>query len=327
MEREPLVSIIVPVHNDEDTIKRCVNSLVKQTYSKLEIILVENNSSDKSSELCDSFKDSRINVIHSSEQGVSRARNTGLKIANGEFITFCDADDYYTVDHIKRNVKVALFKNVDIVISGYYFEKSNGQFEKIVLNDSKVLNSNEIINNIVTNNFIMGVCWNKLFRSSSLNNCSFPEDMSILEDTYFLLKVLQNTNKVYYLDKALYYYCNNKNSAVRNLKTLINEDESQVLYISAYDKILNNFNLSLKTQELIRARIFEFAVWARCLYINGKINSEKTIENINEHIKKNKKYFINCKYFTVKRKLKSIIMFYFPKFFTQIKKIKIILGE
>lgn len=308
---KPLVSIIVPVYKAEKTIFRCVNSLVNQTYPNIEIILVENGSPDNSGEVCDSFCDSRIRVLHTSNNGVSKARNDGLRIANGEYIAFCDSDDYYDKNHIKESLDAALAHNADIVISGYYVEV-NDSFTKVQFKNSGFWTKDDIIKDIVTNNHIMGSCWNKLFKKSAIKDCIFPIDMTVLEDTYFFFRTFKNTNKIYYINKCLYYYCANPNSTVRNIKTLFSDD--QFLYVNAYNKILHDFELTSKNQDLIRAALFLFAVKGSFLLKRRKISALKISNNLNKVIEKNKALFFKSKYFSFKQTIKVFFEYIFLKF-------------
>ena len=305
----PLVSIIVPVYKAEKTILRCVSSLVQQTYTNIEIILVENGSPDKSGEICDAFTDKRIRVIHTLNNGVSKARNDGLEESNGEFIAFCDSDDYYSKNHIEKSLKSALKYNSDIVISGYYV-KSKDKITESRMKKSKNLTKNEILNSIITNNYIMGSCWNKLFKKSAIGDKRFPNDLTILEDTYFLLEVLQNTSKIRYINECLYFYCDNANSAVRCMDTLFSDD--QLLYIASYNKILSKFQLSIENQNLIRAKLFEMAVWGKNVVSGSSINSPELINNLNHEIQKNQGIFLRSDAFSIKHKIKVLLNLYIP---------------
>lgn len=311
MNRRPLVSIIVPVHNAEITLQRCVESLIHQTYSNIEIILIENNSSDNSNKICDSFNDQRIVTVHSSKKGVSRARNLGLDIAKGDYLAFCDADDFYSLNHIEDVMNTALSTRADIIISGYYIEQ-NSTFINNTLQNSKFIRKDNILKNIMLTDYIMGVCWNKLFKASILKGIHFPDDMTILEDTYFLLKTLRKTSLVYYLAQPLYYYCDNPNSAVRNAKTLFSKDGKEFLYIRALNRIIKDFALTGSDRSLIKAKIFENAVLGKYLVVSKQYKSNGAINNINMEIKRNFNEFILNKNLSIKKKCKILAVLYFP---------------
>lgn len=307
---KPLVSIIVPVYRSEKTISRCINSLLSQTYSKIEIILIENGSPDNSGKICDSFNDDRIQVLHTSNDGVSKARNDGLKVANGDYIAFCDSDDYYDKNYVKENLRVALTYDTDIVVSGYYMEV-NEKIYKMKLSTSKFWGKEDLVKNIIIDNHIMGSCWNKFFKRSAIEGCVFPIDMSILEDTYFFLETFENAQKIYYINKCLYYYCDNPNSAVRNVKNLISDN--QFLYVKSYGKILHDFHFSLKNQNLIHAALFLFAVEGEFLLKRRKVCFTKTFNNLDKNIKENRSYFFKNKDFPFKEKAKTFLKYIYIK--------------
>ena len=120
-----MISIIIPIYNVEDYLNKCIDSIIYQTYSDWELILVDDGSFDSSPAICDSYAtcDSRIKVIHKINEGVSKARNIGIEIAQGEYIVFCDADDYVDPNYLKQFLKNN--KNADLVITGYYFDTNN----------------------------------------------------------------------------------------------------------------------------------------------------------------------------------------------------------
>lgn len=308
--KKPLVSIIVPVHNAEKSIGRCVASLINQTYDNTEIILVENNSDDNSLCICNGFDDNRITVVQTSEKGVSHARNLGMDISNGKYILFCDADDFYSRNHVEKNVSVAETYNSDVVISGYYL-KDNEKLVERVMDYSGSITKDKVIKSIFLNDLIMGACWNKMLKKEIIRNCYFPENMTILEDTYFFLKIMKKCAKIYYINKPLYYYCVNDESTVHNFNTLINNDN--LVYISSYKKILREFGFSAKIENLIKTRIFITAVWGRNLVKNRGNYSGTLLKNLNNEIMSNGRFFLKDKNFSLKTKIKTLIYLFFPK--------------
>ncbi|WP_217270423.1 glycosyltransferase family 2 protein, partial [Lactobacillus helveticus] len=120
------VSIIVPVYKAENSIRKCIDSILTQTYREIELILVDDGSPDRSGQICDKYQsDTRVKVIHTLNKGVSHARNIGLDHATGDYITFCDSDDFYEPFFIENMVQTALRYNSDITICGYYLEEKH----------------------------------------------------------------------------------------------------------------------------------------------------------------------------------------------------------
>lgn len=164
MQDNALVSIIVPVYNNELSLIKCVMSLINQTYKNIEIILVDDGSQDSSGIICDTFKDRRIFVIHNANHGVAYTRNCGMKNARGYYITFCDADDYYCNNHIEKLVVVMKKYNPDIAISGYYNINENGK-KSAVKGISGYKCKEEIIQGFTISNIYGGFCWNKFLKA------------------------------------------------------------------------------------------------------------------------------------------------------------------
>ena len=148
MNEQPLISIIVPVYNTEMYLDKCVTSLINQTYRNIEIILVDDGSTDNSGKMCDSYaqKDNRIKVIHQTNAEVGAARNVGLKNVSGQYIGFVDSDDYVEHDMYEVLLKTLLQNNVSIVSCSYFYEKQS-DFTIKEGNSSQVLcySSNEYI--------------------------------------------------------------------------------------------------------------------------------------------------------------------------------------
>uniref|UniRef100_UPI00388E81E0 glycosyltransferase family 2 protein n=1 Tax=Carnobacterium jeotgali TaxID=545534 RepID=UPI00388E81E0 len=127
------VSVIMPIYNVADGLKKSIQAFLNQTYKDFELILVNDGSTDGSGHICDEFqkKDSRIQVIHQENAGSGLARNAGLDRAIGEYIYFADPDDYVEIELIKDNLKIAKENNANVVVFGYYFEKINARGKRI----------------------------------------------------------------------------------------------------------------------------------------------------------------------------------------------------
>lgn len=305
MQDNSLVSIIVPVYNNELSLARCVTSLVNQTYRNIEIILVDDGSRDNSGKICDSFKDERISVIHKSNHGVAYTRNCGIENSKGDYITFCDADDYYGDNHIEELISASKKYNSDITVSGYYI-KDETSGEKSLKGISGYKSKENIIKGLTINNIYGGFCWNKLFKKKIIGDIRFPDDLSLLEDTYFLLKILQKAKLIYYLSTPSYYYCYNENSVTRsNPKKLIKNNNS--LYILSYNKIVNDIDLSENSISLIKAVKFEIALGEGWALLNRDYSSKKTYKNLSNEISKNKLFFFKCIDISMKHKAKRLV--------------------
>ena len=129
------VSVIIPIYNVEKYLEKCLNTIINQTYKNLEIILIDDGSTDKSSTICDEYceKDKRIKVIHKNNEGVSSARNKGIELSKGKYIVFIDPDDYVTDEHVEVLYDCIISNNVDLVISNLIDINEDG----IILNNER----------------------------------------------------------------------------------------------------------------------------------------------------------------------------------------------
>lgn len=250
----PLVSIIVPIYNVENYLERCVHSLINQTYSNLEIILVDDGSTDNSGFLCDKLAniDSRIRVIHQKNKGLSGARNTGLGYISGDFVAFVDSDDWIEQEMLEKMVTFSITHSLPVV------ECDLVRKEKFQTNSG---NSNDYISNIesrketllrVIDNKFFSVC-RRIYSSTILKGLNFPEGKTA-EDVYFTIEVLKRIDKIGYLQVPFYnYFIGDSNSITRSnysLKTYTNTTEA-ILYFQTEILGLKDKQLSTATETLV----------------------------------------------------------------------------
>ena len=187
-----LISIIVPVYNKEKYIKKCVDSLIKQSYSDIEIILVDDGSTDKSPEICDEYaeRDSRIRVIHRENGGLSVARNTGIENANGKYLMFVDADDWVAVDFCEAALKSISENDADIAVFGIcYVEEKEQNIQGSQLYKNELLDNSQALERLLTEEIRNYVC-NKIFKASLFLEIRFVEgklweDLEIMYRLFF----------------------------------------------------------------------------------------------------------------------------------------------
>ena len=208
-----LISVIVPIYNVEKYLKRCIDSIINQTYKNLEIILVDDGSLDNCSKICDEYskKDKRIRVIHKANGGLSDARNTGLDQAKGKYICFIDSDDYIDINMIKELYTNLVKTKSDISICDFVSfdektEKYNSYSNSIfIVKDSKYdLMFNEY-------RLVTTVQWNKLFKREIFDNLRFKYG-KIHEDEFIICYELEKANKISFLLKPYYHYYQRVNS-------------------------------------------------------------------------------------------------------------------
>lgn len=212
--KNPDISIIVPVYNVEKYLKRCVDSILAQTYKNFELILVDDGSPDDCPAMCDEFEkqDSRIVVIHKKNGGVSSARNLGMKKAEGKYITFIDSDDFVSDTYLEYFDEA---KDDDYVVSGYYSQNKNFEWGEhkqryFKTNMDEVRICPELINYIPT-----GMIWGRRYKKEIIrrNNLNFDVKMKRSEDVLFNINYLLQSKSVTVLQNANYFYRSNPLSA------------------------------------------------------------------------------------------------------------------
>lgn len=228
---QKLISVIVPVYNVEKYLEKCVKSIIGQTYKNLEIILVDDGSTDSSGKMCDEISktDDRIKVIHKKNGGLSDARNAALKIAKGDYFGFVDSDDYIANDMFETLCNLLENNNSDISIVSYY-EIYNDKL--IGVRDSKDLvnfNKLDAMKELLMDSRIQSYAWNKLFKRDLFNGLEFPTGKNF-EDIATTLLLFEKANKVTLLEEPKYYYLRRDDSivGVRNYKTYM--DYLEVIY-------------------------------------------------------------------------------------------------
>lgn len=208
-EISPLISVIVPVYNVEKYLNQCVDSLINQKYKNLEIILVDDGSTDASSGLCDlwSKRDKRVHVIHQSNQGLAAARNTGLDYANGEYIGFVDSDDYILPNMYQTMLDNLLEAKADLSIISYERENPDGStYCNALPNQKIIMTSLEAFMYVNQRGYFYVAPWDKLAKRTLFENLRYPTDATHTEDAPVAYSLLDRANRIVYDSTPLYRY-------------------------------------------------------------------------------------------------------------------------
>ncbi len=258
MDREAgLVSIIVPIYNVEAYLRRCVDSLLNQTYKRLEILLIDDGSPDNSPSICDEYAkiDERVRVIHQKNGGVSNARNHGLREAKGEFIAFVDADDWIDERYIQVLLSgFTINEGIDLSICRHSRVGADSFNQQEKVGDWEILSASSLEAKI--NEMGPYYVWGRLYRYAAIENFFFDEKMIYNEDGYFSLDLISNKKiqSCAYNSTPLYYYFMRESSLIHNwgftlklkpnvehCKTYINREYAdKVLAALIYQRVLRD---------------------------------------------------------------------------------------
>lgn len=315
------ISAIIPVYNSEKYLDRCLESLINQTLKDIEIILINDGSKDNSLLICKKYAkcDKRIILINKENEGVSIARNKGLEIATGEYITYLDSDDYLELNAFEEMYNIAINTNADIVLFNHY--NGNSSINNVKFPKNKLLKGNEltqILKNANTD-FFIPYCWRNIFKNTDKQKqIKFKVNLKFGEDSLYNLESYLNAESMYCSDKAFYHYMPNPYSTMNNkkknflfyLENLYNEkmnlydkmgldDFKQDLYNYTIQHTLNiliieqlNFTKAIKLKESFK-KIGESKMIIDS-FKNCNINIDDT--NMRKINKKVSKYIKNKKY-------------------------------
>ena len=276
------VSVIVPVYNVEVFLKRCVHSLQNQTYSNIEIILVNDGSTDNSAAICDMYaeEDDRIKVIHKSNGGLSDARNVGLEKATGKYISFVDSDDYVDSNFIMRLVSSCIRYNCKIGKIGMmpvFDDDGVNNIKDDSSVDDKLYTTEEYLQEINRINSGFSVC-NKIFEKELFNEIRFPKG-KLHEDVAVIYKLVAKSGKIVDISENLYFYYHNPDSITKCKITSRRLDDFKFR--------LELFEFCMKNQWVLAAKRNAEVVYRMILEYQEKNSDE--FQNYNEFMTKLKK--------------------------------------
>lgn len=296
------ISIIVPIYNVKKYIDRVVNCLINQTYHNLEIILVDDGSTDGSSKICDKYKkkDNRIIVIHQKNSGVSVSRNVGLKYATGEYIGFVDSDDYISLNMYETLYNNLTNTNSDISVCNHLtFKDKLPEFD----NESniKIFDRIDALKDIITGGVITNFLWNKLFKKEVFENISFPEG-KIYEDLYVMPRLIDNANIICFDSKRMYGYYQRSDSYVNSYSLDKNNNYLEFCddcyeYLSKYEKL---------EEERESYRCF----YIYTAFLQASKSKRLDIINSDEMNTLHQTFCKNIKYFRKNNSFKKIVLYY-----------------
>ena len=213
---ENMISVIVPVYNVAAYLPECLESILDQDYENLEIILIDDGSTDGSSEICDKYaeRDLRIKVIHQKNGGAANAKNAGLRIASGEYLSFVDSDDYLEPGAYSHMVGLLQTTGADVVQCAYQDVFRDKSEERIKKPGRSVLNNTEYLS-WFTSDWTCGLLWDKLYRRSVFEGIFFEEGHRI-DDEYFTYWGIMNSGKICTDDRIIYNYRKRRSSVMRS---------------------------------------------------------------------------------------------------------------
>lgn len=270
------ISVIVPIYNVEKYLEKCIDSIINQTYKNLEIILVDDGSTDSCSKICKEYEkiDKRIKVIYKENGGLSDARNAGLKIATGDYIGFVDSDDYIEKSMYEKMLSV-FDSRIDIVECGVNYVYTNEiNYGDSIGNDFR-LNTEEALEELILERKLSQTVWNKLYRKICILGILF-EKGKINEDEFWTYQVFSRAKNIFRLNENLYFYVQRKGSIMKEEYSIKRLDCIEGRY-----KRLQYINKNYKKLITIEKKIFYFCCVYHCQCILGIKDKSKSNEGYN----------------------------------------------
>lgn len=309
------VSVIVPVYNtNEKYLIKCITSIKNQTYKNLEIVIIDDGSEKETAELCDKLAkdDSRIVVVHKANEGVSEARNTGLSLVSGNWVTFVDSDDWIEVNMI--DVLIKKTENCDLVIARNFIDN-----EKMIIanEDIEVVHNEnyELINNLLLDKpkiKTLGAVWGKLYSKKVINNIYFSKKVKMGEDYLYNFDVFLNVNTAKYIPNYLYHYRNDNNDSVTR--------KYDKKLLEKYEMLFEEFENKMNKQEnLIFRKVYNVFIIRQLDYFcvlnlynkNNELSAKERVEilKVVSNIEVYKKAIKNVKLQLLLRKKVILVVF------------------
>lgn len=279
-----MVSIIIPIYNVKNYLNKCIDSVLAQSYTDLEIILVDDGSIDGSALICEEYakKDSRIRVIHKKNGGLSDARNVGTEIATGEWIYYLDSDDWIYPEAIKTLFDFAIKNNCPIVQGNLYYAYPDHLLYRTSTEKEKqnnILSTKDAIRELIINDRIKNFAWGKLYKSDFVKDILFPVG-KFFEDSFWQHKIVDRCNRYGVVDTPLYYYRQRPDSisgtSSERLKDLVEGNKERMTFIVShypeftplmrktykrlYNQVYNSHKLSFRFKMLFQRAYSKFFV-------------------------------------------------------------------
>lgn len=247
--KDKKISVIIPAYNSKKTIERCLNSILSQSYTNFEILVINDGSTDTTSKVLEKYQNVKnIKIFNQSNQGVSRSRNLGISNAEGDYIAFVDADDYVEKEYL-QDLLNGMKEDVDLSIVGlkHIYPQDPDKRREETYYDGK-FSSTEVLNFLFFNNGPQGYLWNKLWRKEiiSNNHLALDPEINILEDAQFTVKYLLHARKVNIQNKRDYCYVHEGDTLTSGMSFT----KQNTKYISTYETMIKSMKDTIKVVDI-----------------------------------------------------------------------------
>lgn len=320
------LTVIVPSYNSEDTIKKCLDSLLNQSYTSFDVYVVDDGSTDGTKEMVQKYvvNNDSIYLFCKENGGPGSARNYGLKFVKTPYVTFVDSDDFVSSVHLEKMMdQFVKYPQIDMSVCGYYIMNEKGNIKSKTKLKSKILSSENAINKVFVDNSIACYSCNKIYKMNIIRekNIHFPEDIYVAEDTVFVITYLLNCRNVMVNNNRTYYYVRYKGTISEVLSIDSEFDIRGLTVLSSYDEILRILpsNYIKAINSVCAYKAWEATHIIRHLYYLKVSNDKQTIlDQMFNIANKNKYKFYKSDSFSLKRKIMFFLVLNSPRLFNNI---------
>lgn len=308
VNRAPMVSVIVPIYGVEQYLNVCVESIVHQSYMKLEIILVDDGSPDQCPLICDAWaiKDDRIKVIHKVNGGLSDARNTGIDCCTGKYLAFVDSDDYIEPDMINNMLNACLNNDADLACCGRYMVHNDKKTSMHCMQKETIFDRNSAFQEILMGRYMEEAAWDKLYKRELFNDIRYPVG-EINEDIVVIPHIIDRCNKIVHVGMPLYNYRSTANSI-----TTSSYSEKKSVYLKHIENLSNYIERYYPSLENSKKHFVVRYSYAMLLDMAMNVDTlNKFKEDYKQYLKLFRKtylYMIKSKDFRLKSKIQGLLI-------------------
>lgn len=305
MKLNPRISVIIPVYNVEQYLRRCIISVLNQKFRNIEVILVNDGSTDQSGSICDEFArlDSRIVVIHQENLGPGNARNVGTSHATGDYIAYIDGDDYADLDMLQIMYDLLVHYEADVAICGVRHIYENGNIIQSIENNKFICTGLEALKEaLIGKRIIMSSC-NKLIKRDFISTLSFAEN-SNYEDALFTVQLFLSVQKVVATEQSFYNYCHREGSLTSS--SYSQRDVDAISIYQTIHEIVKRDCPSLIAVAQFRLQWAHFIVLDKMISINN-YTEIPIFSSVRHFLCANMFSIISSPFFSYKRKLSSMV--------------------
>ena len=320
-----LITVVVPIYNMGQYLKRAVDSILKQTYKNYEIILVNDGSTDNSLEIANQIikENPKIKIVSKQNGGLSSARNAGIDNSSGDYIIFPDPDDWVLENYLEVLVNLHLKYKSQLEISGYYIQYDGKKINPHENKTKQLFDKNTALQHLMSSKWFCGFAWNKLYHMDIIkkNNLTFDTELGMAQDLHFAFRYILHCERISFNPIPTYYYFQHI-EGVTNVKAPLTQ--RKVSGFKTYEKLAELSQVDYpEVYNMAKSTLANISMQFLFIYYYTKMNDKEILSLIKNNIKNNFKCFMKNKDYSVPHKVQGLIARFLPKIYYIVRKSRI----